>query len=233
LRTGIGHLHLLRAIAGLGAMYCFFYAIIHLPLAQAMLLKMSAPLFIPLIALLWLGEPVPPRVRMALIVGFLGVILVLHPTSDGINGVALVALCGGALAAVAKTTVRRLGHTEPANRTVFYFALIGTLVSAVPLTWAWQPLDLNAYLWLGLVGLLATAGQLFLTHGFARAPAARMGVFSYAAVIFGAAYGWILWDEVPHLLSVAGALLIVGAGFLAGRRETAPPPLAVPARSSA
>lgn len=232
LKTRIPHLHLLRALSGLGAMYCFFYAIIHLPLAQAMLLKMSAPLFIPIVAFLWLGEPATPSIRIALIIGFAGVMLVLHPDTDGINGVALVALAGGVLAAVAKTTVRRLARTEPANRIVFYFAFISTLISAIPLIWAWRPLDPQAYLWLALVGVLATGGQLFLTHGFARAPAARMGVFSYAAVIFGAAYGWALWDEVPGMLTVAGALLIIGAGILAGRKDTAPQSLAA-ARSSA
>lgn len=218
-RTRVPHLHLLRSLAGLGAMYCFFYAIIHLPLAQAMLLKLSSPLFIPLIAALWLAEKVPVQVRFAVIIGFAGVVLVLRPDAGGINTVALVALAGGALAAVAKTTVRRLGRSEPASRTVFYFALVGTLVSAVPLIWAWRPLEATAYLWLALIGLLATGGQLFLTRGFGSAPAARMGIFGYSAVLFGGAYGWLLWDEVPSASSVAGAVLIIGAGILASRRE--------------
>ena len=222
-RTTVPHLHLLRSLAGLGAMYCFFYAIAHLPLADAMLLKLSSPLFIPLVAAVWLGEPVPRHVRVALAVGFAGVVLVLKPDFAGVDPVALVALAGGVLAAIAKTTVRRLGYSEPPARTVFYFALVGTLVSAFPLIWSWQPLATNDFLWLGLVALLATAGQMFLTHGFGLAPAARMGAFGYTSVLFGAAWGWWLWDEVPTWLSAAGACLVVIAGILAGRRSAGRP----------
>jgi drug/metabolite transporter (DMT)-like permease len=230
IRTTVPHLHLLRSLAGLGAMYCFFYAIAHLPLADAMLLKLSSPLFIPLVAAAWLGEPVPWRVRLALGAGFVGVVLVLNPGFSGVNPVAFVALAGGALAAVAKTTVRRLGYSEPPARTVFYFALVGTLVSALPLLGSWQPLGARAYLWLALVAALAAAGQLFLTRGFGLAPAARMGAFGYSAVIFGAAYGWLLWDEVPTRLSILGACLVVAAGLMAGRREADSRPVAAAPR---
>jgi len=223
IRTEIPHLHLARSLAGLGAMYCFFYAIAHLPLAQAMVLKLSSPLFIPVIAALWLGEAVPAGVRVAVMIGFAGVILVVSPDASGINPVALVALAGGALAAVAKTTVRRLGRTEPPARTVFYFALVGATISAVPLAWAWRPLGWHDYLWLIVVALLATAGQLFLTRGFGLAPAAQMGVFGYSSVLFGAAYGWLLWDEIPTWLSVVGGVLVVVSGILASRGSKAIP----------
>lgn len=219
LKTKVPHLHLLRSLAGLGAMYCFFYAIAHLPLAEAMILKLTSPLFIPIIAALWLGERVPTRIRIALAAGFFGVVLVVNPTFSGINTVALIAVAGGVLAALAKTTVRRLGYSEPPTRTVFYFALVGTLVSAVPLLWAWQPLTLIDMTWLALVALLATAGQLFLTHGFGLAPAARIGTFGYSSVLFGAFYGWWLWNEIPTWVSVVGALLVVIAGIMAGHRS--------------
>jgi drug/metabolite transporter (DMT)-like permease len=219
IRTKVPHLHLLRALAGLGAMYCFFYAIANLPLAEAMLLKLSAPLFIPIIALIWLGEPVTRYIALALLIGFAGVLMVLQPSADGLNPVALVALAGGALAALAKTTVRRLGRSEPPGRTVFYFALVGTLVSAMPLSWGWQPLTVEDYSWLIAVAMLATGGQLFLTFGFGLAPAARMGAFGYSSVIFGAFYGWWLWDEIPTWLMASGAALIVIAGLLAGRQS--------------
>jgi drug/metabolite transporter (DMT)-like permease len=220
LRSAVPHLHLLRSVAGLGAMYCFFYAIAHLPLAQAMLLKLSAPLFIPIIALFWLKEPVGTGVGLALLLGFVGVILVLRPEAQGLDPVALIALAGGALAAVAKTTVRRLGRTEPVGRIVFYFALVGTAISALPLFWAWQPLGLHNYAWLLAVAALATAGQVFLTKGFGLAPAARMGAFGYSSVLFGALYGWWLWAETPTALMIGGAALIALAGILATHEKS-------------
>ncbi len=217
LRTSVPHLHLLRGLAGLAAMYCFFYAIANMPLAEAMLLKLSAPLFIPVVALLWLGEPVPGAVRWALLLGFVGVALILRPDFSGLSPVALIALLGGLFAAVAKVTVRRMSRSEPTTRIVFYFALTGTLVSAVPLWFYWQTPPAEAWFWLLAVGLFATLGQLLLTRGLSLAPAARVGAFGFFAVVFGAGYGWLFWDEILRWTTWAGALLVMYAGITAGR----------------
>jgi drug/metabolite transporter (DMT)-like permease len=223
LRTRVAHLHLLRGLAGLCAMYCFFYAIANMPLAEAMLLKLSAPLFIPLVALLWLGEAVPGPVRWALLVGFAGVALILRPDFSGLSPVAFIALLGGLFAAVAKVSVRRLSRTEPTTRIVFYFALTGTVVSFVPLLYYWQTPSPQAWLWLLALGLFATLGQLLLTQGLSLAPAARVGTFGFFAVIFGAFYGWLFWDEVLRWTTLAGSLLVLYAGITAGRNRRAPP----------
>lgn len=219
LAAGVPHLHLLRDLAGLGAMYCFYYALAHIPLAEAMLLKMTAPLFIPFVALVLLGEPITSRVLWAVAVGFIGVALIVSPDPARPDPVALIGLLGGCLAAVAKVTVRRLSYTEPATRIVFYFALIGALASALPLFWSWQTPEPSSYLWLLWVAVFATLGQLLMTRGFALAAAGRVGVFSYFSVLFGAAYGWLFWDEVIAWSSAAGAALIATAGWLAGRER--------------
>jgi len=230
LRKGVGSLltrqarfHLLRAVAGLGAMYCFYYAIAHMQLAEAMLLKMTAPLFLPVVALLWLGEPVPARVGWAVILGFVGVGLILRPGFDAVSPVALVALAGGGLAAVAKVSVRRLSHTEDGPLIVFYFALVGTIVSSVPLFWAGvvpRAEELPALL---AVGALGTAGQLLMTRGYTVAPAARAAPFTYASVLFASAYGWLFWDELLSTWSWVGAALVVSAGIWALRRARSKP----------
>jgi drug/metabolite transporter (DMT)-like permease len=234
LRTTVPGLHLLRSLVGLGAMYCFFYSIAHMPLAEAMLLKLTAPLFIPFVALLWLGEGIPWRVRWALLIGFGGVAVILAPrlTPHSFDDakIGLIAVAGGLLAALAITTVRRLGRTEPAKRTVFYFSLIATLASALPLAWAWStPRPLA---WAGLfgVGVLATLGQLLLTRSLALAPAGRVGPFAYASVLFAAAYGWLGWGETIGALGGAGGLLVLLSLWLArstgdtaaGRKPLAP-----------
>jgi drug/metabolite transporter (DMT)-like permease len=217
LRTNVPHLHLVRGLAGLGAMYCFFYAIAHMPLANAMLLKLTAPLFMPLVALFWLGERFTWHVVAALGVGFTGVSVILVPDFAQMAPVAMIALLGGALAAVAKVTVRRLSATEPAGRTVFYFAAIGSLASLLPLIWLWQTPTTAELTWLAMVGLLATLGQLLLTRGMACAPAARLGPFAFFSVIFGAALGWLFWDEVLGWMTVLGAGLVMLSAVLAGR----------------
>ncbi len=228
LRTGVPHLHLLRASAGLGAMYCFFYAIAHMPLAEAMLLKLSAPLFMPLVALFWLGERFTWHVVVALAIGFGGVAVILLPDMGPMAGVALIALLGGALAAVAKVTVRRLSATEPAARIVFYFSAIGTVVSLIPLIWLWQLPDPTQIKWLVLIGAFATAGQLLLTRGMACAPAARLGPFAFFSVVFGAGLGWLLWNEALGWSTVIGTLLVLLSAVLVGRGR----PNSTPARRS-
>lgn len=217
LRTRVPQLHLLRALAGLGAMYCFFYAIAHMPLASAMLLKLSAPLFIPVVALFWLDEGFTWHVIAALALGFGGVALILLPDFSSLGPVGMIALLGGVLAAVAKVTVRRLCATEPASRTVFYFAAIGTLVSIFPLLWLWQIPTPTQIIWLLVLGAFATAGQLLLTRGMACAPAARLGPFAFFSVVFGAILGWMFWEELLHWPMLAGTLLVLLSAILAGR----------------
>lgn len=217
LRTRVPHLHLLRGTAGLGAMYCFFYAIAHMPLANAMLLKLTAPLFMPLVALAWLGERFTWHVVAALGVGFSGVALILVPDFSTLAPVAAIALLGGVLAAVAKVTVRRLSATEPASRTVFYFAAIGTVISLMPLAWLWQAPDGASMAWLLLLGVFATLGQLLLTRGMGCAPAARLGPFTFFSVVFGALLGWLFWEELLGSATVFGTLLVLASALLVGR----------------
>lgn len=132
LRTAVPHLHLLRALFGVSAMYCFFYVLEHLALAEAVILKMTAPFFMPLIALLWLGEQ-PRRLSLVAVpVGFAGVALILGPHGP-LSRVALVGVLSGLLAALAKVTVRRLGRSEPLARVVFYFARSGSFSPPCPL----------------------------------------------------------------------------------------------------
>ncbi len=213
-KTRVPHLHLLRGVAGVSAMYCFFYAIANMPLADAMLLKLSAPLFIPLVALFWLKERFTWHVVAALLVGFGGVAIILTPDLNQANTVSLIALAGGAFAAVAKVTVRRLSRSESGILIVFYFACSGLLISFFPLIWFWQTPTLQQAGWLVLLACFATAGQLLLTRGMGSAPAARLGPFTFFSVVFGAAMGWFIWDEAITLATSAGALLILLSAFL-------------------
>ncbi len=220
--TGHARLHLLRGLAGLGAMYCFFYAIANMPLAEAMLLKVSAPLFIPIIAFLWLAEFVPVRVRWAIAVGFVGVFLILRPGFEDVSPVPMIALLGAGLAGLAKVTVRRLTRTEPTTRIVFYFALIGSMVSVIPLAWNWITPPAATWGLIAAVAGFATAGQLLMTRAYGLAPAAQVGPFTYSSLIFATVYGWLFWDELMDPLTFCGAALVIAAGIITvrtGRRN--------------
>ncbi len=214
LKTSIFHLHLFRAMAGLGAMYCFFYVLGHMPLAEGMVLKMTAPIFIPLVAALWLGERAPWLAIAAIPLGMVGVVLIVHP-EGAMRLTALVGLLGGVLAAIAKVAVRRLSHSEPTTRIVFYFALLGMLVSVMPLFWAWKIPSVDSWLLILGLGLFGTIGQIFLTRGYTLAPSARISPFTWFSVVFGALFGYLFWGETLSWMFVIGAGLIACSGLMA------------------
>jgi drug/metabolite transporter (DMT)-like permease len=206
--------HLGRGLAGVTAMYCYFYAIAHLPLAEAVLLNYSTPLFIPFIAALWLGEQVSMRLWAAIGVGFVGIVLILKPGLGMFTPVSLIGLASGMFGALAMVSIRRLSKTEPTLRIVFYFSAVCTAVSAVPLLWRWQTPDPALWTLLILMGVLASLAQLLLTRAYSHAPAAQVGPFTYSTVVFAAAIGWIFWGEIPDLLSFGGTALVCLAGIM-------------------
>jgi drug/metabolite transporter (DMT)-like permease len=217
-RTSHFSLHLLRSVAGLGGMYCFFYVIARMQLSESFLLMSTAPLFIPIIAYLWINEPVERKVRGAIVVGFSGIILILKPGIGVFQPIAFIGLAAGLLGALAMVSIRRMSSSEPTIRIVFYFTMLGTLISAMPLVWLWQPPKAEIWWLLLLIGLLAAVGQFLLTKGYSLAPAARVGPFSYSNVVFAMLLGSILWDESLDYLTWVGALLVCIAGIVTTRK---------------
>ncbi len=224
LRTQKLHFHFMRGAIGVTAMSCLYYSWQYLPLAEAALLKQTAPFFIPLIAFWWLGERIPVLARWSILVGFIGVLLILNPTDGTLNLAVLIALCGAMLGATAKVTVRRMSDTESPQRIVFYFALFGSLIIAIPAISHWQTPSLIQAGWLFAMAITSTCAQLLLSKAYGLAPAGQLGPFTYASVGFAALTGWLFWQEILPLLSWAGLVLIVGAGMMAlqsGRRKKA------------
>lgn len=214
--------HLWRATFGVGAMYCFFYAISHLHLAEAILLTYSTPLFIPFIGWLWIRELPPPVTLPAVALGLVGIALIVKPGAALFSsGASLAGVLSGMLAAAAMVSIRRISDTEPAPRIVFYFSALSSLISAVPLLWAWRTPSGAALVLLVATGVLATLGQLCLTRAYSLAPAARIGAFTYVAVVFGGLIGWALWNERPDAASLLGMALVVACCLLASWRGRA------------
>ncbi len=213
LKTQRLHLHLLRASVGLTAMYGLFYVVAHMPLAEAFLVKLTSPFFMPIIAAVWLGETIKPRTGWAIALGFLGVMFILRPGMENFSPIALVGIGAAALASLAKVTIRHMGQTEPSTRIVFYFGLFSSLLSAIPLLWAWQTPLWSHWPWLLLMGLVATIGQLALTRAYRIANPGQIGPYVYSSVIYGASLGWFIWGEVVLISTMIGSALIIGAGI--------------------
>lgn len=211
--------HLWRTAFGLAAMYCFFYAIAHLPLADAMLFTYSAPVFTPVIAWWWLKEPLSKRMLITTGVGLIGVLLVAKPSAALLDSQALVGMAASILAAFAFVSIREMSDTEPAFRMVFYFSLFSALISAIPLAWTWQPVTQQDLQLLLIIGLLATASQIIMSKAYSLAPPGLIGPFAYLAIVFAGLIAWLRWGETPNLSSLIGAALIFSASLLAITRR--------------
>ena len=215
---------LLRGLLGCGGLFSFYYAVMHLPLAEATVLHFVSPIFTAMLAPFLLREATGGRVWLAAVVGFAGVWLVARPddaavvVGAGHTLAVVVGLCGAAFSACAYMTVRRAAATDHPLVIVFYFPLV-----AVPVT---APFAVVGFVmpegveWLGLllVGVTTQLGQVCLTRGLAAVPAARATSVGYVQILFAMGWGLLVFAEVPAWTALGGAgLVVVGAWLARGR----------------
>jgi drug/metabolite transporter (DMT)-like permease len=214
--------HTARAVSGVMAMYCFFYAIKHLHLSEAISLNFTSPLIIPVISYMVIREKLPVRMAGLLLIGFIGMLLIVKPGVGVFKPAALVGILSAFFAAFALVNIRRLTSTEPAIRVVFYFAVIGSVLTIFPMLRVWQ--NPNPVQWMMLIGIgaLATIGQYLLTRGYASGPAGKLAVFHYSAVIFAGVVDWVIWSSRPDAWALCGVGLICLAGVVVSRSEKTP-----------
>lgn len=211
-------LHLLRTVVGLTAMYAFFFAIAHIPLAEAMLLNYAAPLYVPLIALLWLGERPARGIAPLILLGLLGVGLIIRPAGGGgFSAMSLVAVFSGVFAGWAFVTIRKLSATEPAARIVFWFGVFSVGITIVPAVVYWVPPTPKGWALMLGTGLFATIAQISLTRSYALIPAAQVAPLNYLVVVFSMLLGWGLWGEALSYSSLFGTVLVIGSSIAALR----------------
>jgi drug/metabolite transporter (DMT)-like permease len=215
----------LRGLFGFAGLSCSFYAVIHLPLAEATLLQFTHPLFTVVLAALVLGERIERGVVLGIALAVAGVLTVVRPAalfggaSAPLGAFAVtVALAGAFFAADAYVSVRHLARTgEHPLAIVLSFPLVATVLAA--------PLMLREFVWpsarewVWLLGAAACAqiGQLCLTRGIQLLPAGRATVFSYTQIVFAAALGALLFAERPDAWTLAGGARVLGGAWLAGR----------------
>jgi drug/metabolite transporter (DMT)-like permease len=209
-------------------MSLFFLALGLLPLADTMALGMSGPIFLTALSVPLLGERVGLRRWSAVVVGFLGVLVMVRPGSGVFQPAALIALSGAFFYALAMVSIRHLSRTEPATTIVFYFTLFAAIVGL--LTWplgavapdwlgAWARPDLEGWIVLIGIGLIGGMAQLTMTYAFKLAPVAVIAPFEYGAIVIGVAYGLAIWNEVPDRFMLLGAAIVIASGLYILYRE--------------
>jgi drug/metabolite transporter (DMT)-like permease len=212
--------HLTRSVAGFIALLLFFHAIAELPLATAVTLNYTSPLFLALLLTFWQREKPHWPLLSALLLGFAGLILLLRPTLHAdqlLTG--LMGLGSGFLAGVAYFNLRQLGRLgEPDWRTVFYFTLVSSLGAGIVASMTgWHRVDLQAAGVLLGLGITATLAQLALTRAYRLGNALTVGGLAYSTVVFASLLGVLWWREVLPAGAWLGMGLIVASGVMSLR----------------
>lgn len=206
-----------RATVGFLSLVLFFYAIAHLPLATAITLNYTSPLFLAAFMPFFLHEKPRKILLLALIIGFAGVSLLLKPTLDQDNWLAgLLGLFSGIGAALAYVHVKQLGQlNEPDWRTVFYFTLLSTAGAGIWMIFDhFQSINMQDFLILAGLGLSATIAQLALTRAYRTGDTLVVASLAYCTILFASIFGMMLWDEHVRLDAWLAIGLIVLSGMI-------------------
>ena len=211
--------HVVRGLSGFVSLVMYFYAISLIPLAAAVTLNYTSPIFLALLLALWTKEPIRRGFYGALTAGFVGVIFLLQPALGREQWLgAVFGLGSGVISSIAYLNVRRLGELgEPEWRTVFYFSALSAL-GGLPWMLAASPfhaIDLRGWMLLLGVGGFGVMAQLCMTAAYKRGKTLVSASLAYSTVIFSSAFGMLLWDENLPWTGWFGVILIVASGLLA------------------
>ncbi|MGE0152667.1 MAG: DMT family transporter [Reyranellaceae bacterium] len=211
--------HFWRAAIGTASMVMGFYALTHLTLAAATSISFTAPLFVIIVAVLFLGEKVRWRRWTATAIGFIGVLVMMRPGQGDLDPVLLIALLGAALTAVAVCLVKSLTGSENSRTTLVMFTLWSTLFLLGPAIHVWQPPSTIGWIMAAAMGLLATIGQFFVIRAYTEGEATLISPFDYLRLPLSVAAGAWIFAETPSWWTLAGALIIIVSTLYIARRE--------------
>jgi drug/metabolite transporter (DMT)-like permease len=215
--------HLVRSALGVASLLAYFYAMTQVPLAMAVTLNYTSPLFLAALTTIVLREKFSPWLVFAIGLGFAGVAMLLQPAlAEGKLHAALLGLASGLFAALAYLNVRTLGRLgEPAWRTVFWFSCLGTAICA-----AWvmafarfNPVGRDDVLLLAGIGVTGAVAQLAMTRAYQLGNTLVVGAYAYSTILFAALASLALFAEPISPLAWGGMAVIVASGLIAMRFE--------------
>lgn len=234
LRTSNWRLLILRGLILLVSYTTYYLAFPTLPLAEAIALFFTAPIFVTLLAALMLREKVSLRSWIAVAMGFAGVLIILQPGTSLFRPAALLSLFSAAAYALSMILARRFGTQDSTTVMAFYVNAVYMFVAAVMafvfhmagitttgdltfdfLVRPWAMPGLRDFLLLGLCGLIAAAGMALLTHAYRSAKANLVTVFEYTGMLWVPLWGFLLFNEVPRTSTLVGTAIIIAAGVFA------------------
>lgn len=211
--------HIWRSVLGVVSMVLGFLSYHLMPLADAVALSFTSPLLVTALSVPLLGEKVGIHRWSAVVVGFLGVLLIVQPGGAMFNLGALAALGAAITTAFTQVTIRQLNRTDKPLTIVFYFTLFSTILTAVPLPFIWVAPTVEDWGLLLAMGVTGGTGQYFMTHAFGLAKAAVISPFNYIGLLWAAVFGWVIWGDIPAVHVFTGSAVVVASGLFILYRE--------------
>ncbi|MDB5714630.1 MAG: family transporter [Sphingomonadales bacterium] len=212
--------HVRRATSGLFGMALNFATVAMLPLAEAQTVWFTTPLFATILGALWLREHIGPHRWGAVVIGFIGVLIVVHPTPGGLHPLGTAIGLGAAfMVAVTSILIRQIGRTEAPLTVVFWFGVISSLALSLALPWTLHHHDARTWALLIGMGLVGSLGQICLTFSLRFAPVSVIAPVDYASLFWTTALGAWLFAEWPTPWTWLGAPITIGSGLYIVWRE--------------
>ncbi len=212
-------LHFLRCASGLVALIAIFIALRSLPLATVVSISFAAPIFTTIFSIFFLSEKVGFYRWLAVLVGFVGIIIITEPGFSSLNVYYIfpIIFCLG-LSYVA-ITIRQLSTTEPVWLISLNFSIAITIASFFTIPFGWVLPDLKEFFFLSLIGIFGGVANLWLSQSYKLSEVSLVTPLKYLALVFAIIFGYLIWSEIPTFKTLIGALLVVLSSVIIFRRE--------------
>jgi drug/metabolite transporter (DMT)-like permease len=219
LKTKRWKAHLMRTVLASGAMFGFFYGLKHMPLVNALTLAFTAPLIVTALSVPILGEHVGWRRWLAVVIGFIGVMIVLRPGKGMLTPAALAIMVASFCYAGLAISARKLATTESSLSLSVYVITGPLIISSLILPGNYVAPTVNAWILFVLAGFASAGAWAGIVGGYRRAPPSMLAPFEYTALIGAAIAGYYIWGEVPDKWVIAGGTIIIASGLFIVYRE--------------
>ena len=211
--------HLFRCLMGLMALIAIVVALRELPLAVVVSLSYAAPLFITVLSIFLLSEKVGVFRWLAVIIGFIGVIIIAEPGFKGMNYLYFLPLIFCIGMAFVTIMIRKLSTTEPIWLISIFFTITISIAGLATIPMGWKMPNFQDFILLALIGVTGGSANLFLTQSYKLSEVSLVAPLKYLALVFAIFFGYFIWNEIPAIKTLIGASLVVLASLIIFRRE--------------
>jgi len=211
--------HLFRCLMGLMALIAIVVALRELPLAVVVSLSYAAPLFITILSIFLLSEKVGIFRWLAVLIGFIGVIIIAEPGFKGMNYLYFLPLIFCIGMAFVTITIRKLSTTEPIWLISIFFTITISIAGLATIPMGWVMPNFQDFVLLALIGVTGGSANLFLTQSYKLSEVSLVAPLKYLALIFAIIFGYLIWNETPTIKTLIGASLVIFASLIIFKRE--------------